>query len=192
MPSDCRSLGLSFRLWIAIVPNRPSSVECKSYPRMPAAASGAGFGGAQPNQTGSFHPLKNVEEPKRREGAEHPSLQERNRNVRYCSPTASCSRFVCSVWFGPPASSCCRNPSCFTILLIAFPGFPDAAVCWHCVWSPWHCRLALIRSFGCPSLPPITFRFGNRTLALPSHVLKKLGPVTELGNRLTTEFTWQG
>jgi hypothetical protein len=126
------------------------------------------------------------------QGSRASTLQQRNRNVRYCSPTASCSRFVCSVWFGPPASSCRRNPSCFTILLIAFPGFPDAAVSWHCVWSPWHCRLALIRSFGCPSLPPITFCFGNRTLALPSHVLKKLGPVTALGNRLTTEFTWQG
>ena len=50
---------------------------------------------------------------------------------------------MCSAWFGPLGSSCRRNPSCFTILLIAFPGFSDAAV-------SWYYRLPLVRSFALP------------------------------------------
>jgi hypothetical protein len=62
LPSQCRSLMLSFRRESAIVPNRPSSVAVlswlKSSPRTPAAASGAGFGGAEPYPTGSGHGME--------------------------------------------------------------------------------------------------------------------------------------
>ena len=132
-------------------------------PRTPAAASGAGFGGAQPppiKPVPSTHSKRRGAKKKGR-GAEHPSLQQRNPTSDIAHRPRACSRFVCSVWFGPLASSCRRNPSCFTILLIAFPGFSDAAVSWRYVWNPWHYRVPLIRSFGCPSLPPITFPFGQ-------------------------------
>ena len=135
-------------------------------PRTPAAASGAGFGGAQPIK-GVFPPTQNVEEPtfggsrkKKGRGAEHPSLQQRNSTSDIAYRPRACSRFVCSVWFGP---ACFVLPPQPILLHDSSNRLPGVFGCRRILVLPVATRKILWLA---PACRQSHFVFGNRTLAL--------------------------